>query len=118
MEISHAHFSEVTGMVFVEISSVMMLSTGHTTSTRMLSVLANAAVTSGDMATAGRKSMLAENLGASPEPKRFLCGFNLLFAGFGQSRRHCCDLRMCDVLGALGVVVSRMILGVCQDSLH
>lgn len=59
MKVSHAHFSEVTGMVFVDISSVMMLSTCHTTSTRMLSVLANAAVTGGDMAAAGRKSLLA-----------------------------------------------------------
>ena len=59
MEVSHAHFSEVAGMIFVEIGAVMMLSTRHTTSTRMLSVLANAAVTSGDMAAAGRNSMLA-----------------------------------------------------------
>ena len=46
-------------MIFVEIGPVVMLSTRHTTSTRMLSVLANAAVTSGDMAAAGRMSMLA-----------------------------------------------------------
>ena len=59
VEISHAHFPEVTGMVFVQICSVMMLSTSHTTSTRMLSVLANAAVTSRDMAAAGKKSMSA-----------------------------------------------------------
>lgn len=55
VEISHAHFSEVTGMIFVEIGPVMMLSTRHTTSTRMLSVFANAAVASGDMTAAGRK---------------------------------------------------------------
>ena len=59
VEVSHAHFSEVAGMVFVEICSMVMLPTRHTTSTRMLSVLANAAVTSGDMAAAGRKSVLA-----------------------------------------------------------
>ena len=59
VEISHAHFSEVTGMIFVQVCSVMMLSTSHTTSTRMLSVLANAAVTSRDMAAAGEESMLA-----------------------------------------------------------
>lgn len=54
VEVSHAHFSEVTGMVFIEICSMVMLPTRHTTSTRMLSVLANSAVTSGDMATAGK----------------------------------------------------------------
>ena len=59
VEVSHAHFSKVTGMVFVEVCSMMMLSTCHTTATRMLSVLANAAVTGGDMATASRKSSLA-----------------------------------------------------------
>ena len=57
--ISHAHFSEVTGMIFVEIGPMMMLPTRHTTSTRMLSMLANTAVTSGDMAATGRKSRLA-----------------------------------------------------------
>lgn len=55
VEVSHAHFSEVTGMVFVEIGPVVMLSTRHTASTRMLSVFANAAVASGDMTAAGRK---------------------------------------------------------------
>ena len=59
LTISHAHFSEVTWMVFVEIGPVMMLPTRHTTSTRMLSVLANAAVTGGDMAATGRKGTLA-----------------------------------------------------------
>ena len=46
-------------MVFVEIGSVMVLSTGHTTSTGMLSVFANAAVAGGDVPAAGRKDMLA-----------------------------------------------------------
>lgn len=52
MEVPHAHFSEVTGMVLVEIRSVMVLTTSHTTSTRMLSVLANTSMTSGNMAAA------------------------------------------------------------------
>ena len=55
VEVSHAHFAEVTGMVFVEIGPVMMLSTRHTTSTGMLSVFANAAVASGDMTAASRE---------------------------------------------------------------
>ena len=44
MEISHAHFSKVTGVIFVEICSVMMLSASHTSSTGMLPVLSHAAV--------------------------------------------------------------------------
>lgn len=59
MKVPHSHFSEVTRMVFVEVGSVMMLPSCHTTSTRMLSMLADAAVTGGDMAAAGRKSMSA-----------------------------------------------------------
>ena len=54
VEISHANFPKVTRMVLVEICSVMMLSTGHTTSTRMLSMLANTAVAGGDVAPATR----------------------------------------------------------------
>lgn len=41
MEIPHAHLPKVTRMVFIEIRSVMMLSTSHTTSTGMLAVLAD-----------------------------------------------------------------------------
>lgn len=52
MEIPHSHFPKVPGMVFVEIRTVMMLSTGHTTSTGMLAVLADTSVTGGDMAAA------------------------------------------------------------------
>lgn len=33
------------------------------------------------------------------------CGFHLLFACFGQSRRHCCDLGIGDVVGAVGVII-------------
>ena len=54
VEISHAHFPKVARMVLVEICSVVMLSTGHTTSTRMLSMLANTTVAGGDVAPATR----------------------------------------------------------------
>lgn len=74
MEISHAHFTEVTGMVFIEIGSVMVLSTGHTTSTGMLAMLAYTTVTSGHMATAGsgwktlaRRNVQRSSWGASRE---------------------------------------------------
>ena len=50
VEISHANFAEVTRMVFVDVRSVMMLATSHTTTTWMLSMLAYTTVTGGDMA--------------------------------------------------------------------
>lgn len=51
VKVSHAHFSEVTRMVLVDVRSVMMLSTSHTTTTWMLPVLAYTTMTSRDMAT-------------------------------------------------------------------
>lgn len=51
MEIPHANFAEITGMVLVDVCSVMMLSTSHTTTTRMLSMLAYATMSGRDMAT-------------------------------------------------------------------
>lgn len=54
VEISHANLPKVTRMVLVEICSVMMLSTSHTTSTRMLSMLANTSVAGRDVAPATR----------------------------------------------------------------
>lgn len=50
VEVSHANFAKVPRVVFVEIGAVMMLSTRHTASTRVLTVLAYSAVTGGDMA--------------------------------------------------------------------
>lgn len=50
MKISHADFSKVTRVVFVEIRSMMMLATGHTTSTGVFAVLAYTAMAGGDMA--------------------------------------------------------------------
>ena len=50
MKIPHADFSKVTRVIFVQIGSVMMLSTSHTATTRMLAVLADTTVTGGDMA--------------------------------------------------------------------
>ena len=50
MEIPHANLPKVTGMVFVEIRPMVMLSTGHTTTTWMLAVLADTAVAGGNVA--------------------------------------------------------------------
>jgi hypothetical protein len=52
VEISHADFTEVTGMVLVNVGSVVMLATGHTATTWMLAVLAYTTVSGGDMTAA------------------------------------------------------------------
>ncbi len=50
VEIPHADLPEVTRVVFVEIRSVVMLTTSHTTTTGMLAVLADTAVAGGYVA--------------------------------------------------------------------
>jgi hypothetical protein len=55
VKVSHADLPKVTRMVFVEIGSVMVLSTSHTTSTGMLTVLADTTVAGGDVAAAARR---------------------------------------------------------------
>lgn len=99
VEIPHADFPEVTGMVFVEIGSVMMLSTSHTTTTGMLSMFAYTAAAGGDVAATverdwislevteeGCQSAMAGGEGGSlfakeegsSGPGRTACGFSLL----------------------------------------
>ncbi len=53
--LSHTDLTEVTGMVLVDVRSVVVLTTGHTTTTRVLSVLADTTVTGRDVATAIKK---------------------------------------------------------------
>ena len=50
VEVSHADLSKVTGMVLVDVGSVVVLTTGHTSTTWMLAVLSDTTVTSGHMA--------------------------------------------------------------------
>jgi hypothetical protein len=45
VEISHANFAKVSRVVFVDVRSVMMLTTSHTTTTGMLSVLSYSTMT-------------------------------------------------------------------------
>ncbi|WP_256130213.1 hypothetical protein, partial [Enterobacter hormaechei] len=45
----HAHLTEITWMVFVEVDSVMMHSTGITATSRMLSVFTDAPVAVADV---------------------------------------------------------------------
>lgn len=49
MEMSHSDLPKVPRMIPVEIRLMMMLSTRHTATTGMLSVLAHAAVAGGDV---------------------------------------------------------------------
>ena len=52
VKIPHSNLSEVSRMVPVQIRSVMVLTTSHTTSTWMLAVLSYTTVTSRDVTTA------------------------------------------------------------------
>ena len=102
VEISHADFSKVTGMVLVDVCSVMMLATSHTTTTWMLSVLSYTTVASGDMAATRRGNMLAlcslrNHLGsisvrwARPGARGVIDGGlreHSLLSRLGQSGRH------------------------------
>ena len=57
VEVPHTDFTEVTGMVLVDVGAVVVGTTGHTTTTGMLPVLADTTVTGRDVATA-REEML------------------------------------------------------------
>jgi len=64
VEVPHANLPKVTRMIFIEVRSVVMLSSGHTTSTGMLAMLANTSVAGGDMAAAdGDISLCAASTG-------------------------------------------------------
>jgi hypothetical protein len=62
VKVSHTDLTEVTGMVFIHVCSVVMLTTSKTTTTGMLAVLSYTTVTSRHMAA--------------------------VFSRLGQSRRH------------------------------
>lgn len=52
VEVAHTDLTEVTGVVLVDVGTVVVLTTGHTTTTRALAVLADTTVTGGHMAAA------------------------------------------------------------------
>jgi hypothetical protein len=56
VEVPHTDLTEVTGVVLVDVGTVVVLTTGHTTTTGALAVLADTTVTGGHMAAAGRES--------------------------------------------------------------
>lgn len=55
VEVTHTNLTEVTGMVLVNVGTVVVLTTGHTTTTRGLAVLADTTVTGGNVAAAVKK---------------------------------------------------------------
>jgi hypothetical protein len=57
VEVSHTNLTEVTRVVLVDVGSVVVLTTGHTTTTGMLAVLADTTVTGRDVATAEKKKL-------------------------------------------------------------
>jgi hypothetical protein len=52
VEMAHTDFTKVTGMVLVEVGTVVVLTTGHTTTTGVLAVLSYTTVAGRDMAAA------------------------------------------------------------------
>ena len=52
LTVPHTNLTEVTRMVLVDVGPVVVLTTGHTTTTGMLPGLANTTVTGRDVATA------------------------------------------------------------------
>lgn len=52
VEVAHTDFTKVTGMVLVEVGTVVVLTTSHTTTTRVLAVLSYTAMAGRDMAAA------------------------------------------------------------------
>jgi len=74
MEVAHSYFSEVTRMVFVQVGSVVVLTSGKTATTGMLAMFSNASMSGADMTP--------------------------VFPGFAQMSRHV-D-KVCGVCGDVG----------------
>merc|ERR1712111_96167 len=51
VKVPHTNFTEVAGMVFVEVDAMVMLTTSVTATSRMFPMLANTAMTMGHMST-------------------------------------------------------------------
>jgi hypothetical protein len=64
VEVSHTNLTEVTRVVLVKVGTVVVLTTGHTTTTGVLAVLADTTVTGRDVATAVKRGQ--HNVPASP----------------------------------------------------
>ena len=97
MEVAHADFTEVTWMVLVDVGAVVVLATGHTTTTGMLAVLADTTLTGRDVAAAVRVLLVIFHL--SKGLSAIVCARSVvrrgsrfradsLLAGLAQSGRH------------------------------
>lgn len=82
VKVSHTNLTEVTGMVLVQVGTVVVLTTGHTTTTGMLASLADTTVTGGDVTAAGRR------MSAGARERGGCAGVYALLAGLGESGRH------------------------------
>ena len=83
MEVPHTDLTEVTRVVLVDVGTVVVLTTGHTATTRGLAVLADTTVTGGHVAAAVRKK------------KRLVYG--CAFVVVGSEGRRCRSRRSCDL---------------------
>jgi len=69
VEVAHTDFTEVTRVVLVHVGTVVVLTTGETTTTGMLPVLADTTVTGRDVAAAVDEDVS----GMSAQDMRFAC---------------------------------------------
>ena len=74
VEVPHADFTEVSRMVLVQVGAVVVLATGHTTTTGMLSVLAHSSMASGDVTAAVGDVLAISNSAMRPLMKRVCRG--------------------------------------------
>ena len=85
MEVAHTDFTEVTRVVLVHVGSVVVLTTGKTTTTGMLPVLAYTTVTGRDVAAAVVKNVVSEVfLRSSPLFLRERCAARRVSGGYGE----------------------------------
>ena len=101
VEVSHTHFTEVTGMVLVHVRAVVVLTTGKTTTTRMLPGLANTTVTGRDVAATEEEELACRSCRCARVQCRTGCAVrnfamgawlvyvDVLLAGLSESGRHC-----------------------------
>jgi len=76
LTVPHTNLTEVTGMVLVDVGPVVVLTTGHTTTSGMLPVLSDTTVTGGNV------SAVLAGVAQS----------GLMLGGFAVRARECADL--------------------------
>ncbi len=100
VEISHANLPEISRVVFIKIRSVMMLTTRHTATARMLAMLADTTVAGRDVAATAIILVLAQEVrvllqqgtgqGEAGRVRTWKKEIhNILLPRLRQSSRHC-----------------------------